>query len=130
VINTIFFNLWGNGGAHWTSEYKKFVQEEDAQWTIVQHKKSKLKFNSYATAVKGLDVLIGANKIPIGDIQFRIPCPNKRSWHEKPPNGSSSHISVFKRITWPRIHNQGSGPSSSPDSFTSDLSLQFFCINR
>jgi hypothetical protein len=23
----LFFNLRGDGGAHWTSEYKKFVQE-------------------------------------------------------------------------------------------------------
>jgi hypothetical protein len=130
VINTIFFNLWGNGGAHWTSKYKKFVQEEDVQWTTVQHKKSKLMFNSYATAVKGLGVLTGANKILIGDLQFRIPLPNNRSWHEKPPNGSSSQISVFRHITWPRMHNQGSGLSSSPNSFTSDLSFQFFCIGR
>jgi hypothetical protein len=44
----IFFNLWGNGGANWVSEYKNFLQEEEAQWTTVVNQKFKGIPRSYA----------------------------------------------------------------------------------
>jgi hypothetical protein len=33
--NYKIFHLWGNGGPHWTSEFKKFLSEEEQEWTKV-----------------------------------------------------------------------------------------------
>jgi hypothetical protein len=54
-----FFNLWNHGGPNWTYEYRKFIQEENANWWIVKGKK-----NFFANIVK-LPPLSGANAIPI-----------------------------------------------------------------
>jgi hypothetical protein len=34
----IFFNLWGNGGANWVQEFRKYLAKEDDQWTLVHSK--------------------------------------------------------------------------------------------
>jgi hypothetical protein len=64
----IFFNLWGNGGANWVSEYKNFLQEEEAQWTTVVNQKFKGIPRSYAFVTKGSGILIGANSTPMSNV--------------------------------------------------------------
>jgi hypothetical protein len=43
----VFFHLYGNGGPHWMSEYKKFIDEEEASWLLVTNRKanSSLRFS-------------------------------------------------------------------------------------
>jgi hypothetical protein len=62
----IFFSLWGNGGAHWNSEYKKYLLEEEQEWTTVLSKKAKASQASRANDVKASHSLSGANRIPLG----------------------------------------------------------------
>jgi hypothetical protein len=70
----IFFHLYGNGGANWVSEYKKYVSEEAAEWTFVSgdHLKS-YHLNSDDNC------LSGANRISLGarsKISFQNPKPS------------------------------------------------------
>jgi hypothetical protein len=60
----IFFHLWGNGGPHWISEFKKFLAEEEHEWTTVVSKKEKQRLRSMAARQSSL--FSGASKVPIG----------------------------------------------------------------
>jgi hypothetical protein len=59
--------FWGNGGAHWTSEYKKFVQEEEDHLTTAMNRKDRRTMKSYVAVVKGSRFLTGENRTPIGN---------------------------------------------------------------
>jgi hypothetical protein len=43
-----FFNLWNHGGPNWIHEYRKFIQEENANWWTIRGKKK----ISFANIVK------------------------------------------------------------------------------
>jgi hypothetical protein len=58
----IFFHLFGNGGPHWVSEYKKFLQEEEDDWIPVLGKKSQPYRQHFPKASKALS---GANMVPL-----------------------------------------------------------------
>jgi hypothetical protein len=83
----IFFNLWGNGGAQWQPEYKKYCDEESKQWTEVLGKQDRNRRSSYVDVVKGHH-LTGTNKVPLGNLlKKKI---------------------VFQRIEWPQnLTNSG-----------------------
>jgi hypothetical protein len=56
------FHLYGNGGAHWISEFKKYIREEEDEWKPVLRKNSRVSFlyNSRKRFVSG------ANRVPLG----------------------------------------------------------------
>jgi hypothetical protein len=59
----LFFHMFGNGGAHWISEYKKFIQEEDNEWTV------KARVHQQQANRSAGNPLSGANRIPLGHHQ-------------------------------------------------------------
>jgi hypothetical protein len=66
----IFFNLWGNGGAHWQSEANRYFREEESQWITVLSRKDQ-RNRSYADVVNQQKPVSGANAIPLGSNQDR-----------------------------------------------------------
>jgi hypothetical protein len=84
----IFFNLWGNGCAHWISKSEKIYKEEQDKWQVVQRRKINPK-KSYAEMVRNQPKLSGANRVPIGRGNFQNSNPVRTR-------------SVFDRISWPR----------------------------
>jgi hypothetical protein len=81
----VFFYLWGNGGLHWTSEVKKYYQEEDDQWETISCNRNRN--HSYASVLKGSARLSGANRVPIG--------LSKSHYHR---NSGFPHRSAFDRL--------------------------------
>jgi hypothetical protein len=79
-----FFNLWNHGGPNWTHEYRKFIQEENANWWIIKAKKK----ISFANIVK-LPPLSGANAIPIH---------RRKVLSHSAGNFDETRFSVFKRL--------------------------------
>jgi hypothetical protein len=100
----IFFNLWGNGGAHWTSELEKFYKKEQDQWQVVHRRNFKLK-KSFADIVRNQPKLSGANRVSIRSMNFQNSNPLRTR-------------SVFDRISWPRemYHNWGSRSVNRPST--------------
>jgi hypothetical protein len=112
-----FFNLWNRGGPNWKHEFRLFLDEEAASWSMVRVKNSP----SYADVVKL--PLTGANAVPIRNLA-------------RPPGGAQHAVragsSVFNRLGRPptsralapqalsrprprvsvfhRLHPQASGP--------------------
>jgi hypothetical protein len=84
----IYFNLWNNGGAHWAIEAKKYMQEEEDQWMLVQSKQIK-KNRSFAEILRSPPILSGANRVPVQHQKFS---------YSRIPKATPS---VFDRITWP-----------------------------
>jgi hypothetical protein len=82
-----FFNLWNHGGPNWTYEYRKFIQEENANWWIVKGKKK----ISFANIVK-LPLLSGANAILIH---------RSKMLSHSAGNFDETRLSVFKRLGSP-----------------------------
>jgi hypothetical protein len=91
----VFFHLWGNEGPHWTSEAKKYYQEEDNQWETISHNRNQNR--SYVSVLKGPARLSGANRVPIG---------HSKSHHHR--NSVFSHRSAFDRLQWPEHHHHSS----------------------
>lgn len=52
----VFFNLWHGGGPNFKSEFRRWVADEEAQWTTVGKKKD---------SSSSLGALTGANAIPV-----------------------------------------------------------------
>jgi hypothetical protein len=82
-----FFNLWNHGEPNWTYEYRKFIQEENANWWIVKGKKK-----IYFANIVKLPPLSGANTIPIH---------RSRMLSHSAGNVDESRLSVFKRLGSP-----------------------------
>jgi hypothetical protein len=109
----IFFSLWRNGGAHWNSEYKKYLLEEEQEWTTVLSKKAKALQASRANNVKASHSLLGANMIPLGQ-HFHKSDKSSFVHHQAGVNspsfsnrtglyqGNSGRRSVFERVKWPQ----------------------------
>jgi hypothetical protein len=94
----IYFNLWSGGGPNWRLEYRKFLSEQESEWTVV-HKNRK-------NQVHASNFLSGANSVPLGLHRLAI---NKRGNNRRPPHHPlplrdhrRSRTSVFHRIIWPR----------------------------
>jgi hypothetical protein len=79
-----FFNLWNQGGPNWIHEYRKFIQEENANWWIIRGKKK----ISFANIVK-LPPLSGANAVPIH---------SRKVLTHPVGNFDETRFSVFKRL--------------------------------
>jgi hypothetical protein len=82
-----FFNLWNHGGPNWTYEYRKFIQEENANRWIVKGKKK----ISFANIVR-LPPLSGANAIPIH---------RSKMFSHSAGNFDETRLSIFKRLGSP-----------------------------
>jgi hypothetical protein len=89
----IFFNLWGNGGTNWVQEFRKYLAEEDDQWTLVHRKKSPAQ-KSFRDVVKDSRVLSRANSVLMGRM-------NQQSKQK-----ASMHRSVFYRNEWNSQNHQ------------------------
>ena len=50
----IFFFLWGNGGPNWRRDYQRWLEEEEASWTLVQNRSGR---RSFADVVKSPPML-------------------------------------------------------------------------
>jgi hypothetical protein len=111
----IYFHLYGNGGAHWVSEYKKFIQEEADGWILVLGKRSRAICHQANKIEK--NTLFRANRILMGhhrrsSMNFvqRNKYQNTHDQHSPVGNRQSSdsrqretkrQISNFQRIRWP-----------------------------
>jgi hypothetical protein len=126
----IFFHLYGNGGANWVSEYKKYVSEEAAEWTFVSgdHLKS-YHLNSDDNC------LSGANRISLGarsKISFQNPKPSHlhsqlgvlKNFQNPAPMPRLS--TVFQRLRWPeKILNSHIASSRNSDFNRRVMNLQW-----
>jgi hypothetical protein len=130
----IFFNLYGNGGAHWISEYKKFLREEAEEWTPVLGKRANYQRQFYRaaeTVLPGSDrtlidyrrqsrarkafhktpkqILSGANRIPINNRHFAQSGQANLSWvHRRQgmqtDNRKSKHVQADFRPDQAELH--------------------------
>ncbi|TVU03589.1 hypothetical protein EJB05_50906, partial [Eragrostis curvula] len=97
----VYFNLWGNGGAHWSRESTDFDRDEQNSWQLVQGKKKKRlahspvikkQFVPKAKADASSSTLTGANRVPVNSV--------KQSGHSVHLNSAPS---VFDRIQFPKV---------------------------
>jgi hypothetical protein len=111
----IFFHLFGNGGAHWVSKYKKFLQEEEDDWIPALGKKSQILHQKLDRDAK--ITLSGANRVPIGrNCKFYMPHVHRDSAHAREhqqminfhQKNLAERTSVFQRISWPKPVHQRS----------------------
>jgi hypothetical protein len=103
------FNLWGRGGPNWIAECRKFLLEEDSQWTMVHHRKHSMKLSYHDVTRQGYR-LTGANRVPLGNRSSRFMLLRNRLSqlqldHQKdlPLHERSS---VFDRLEWPNLIHQ------------------------
>jgi hypothetical protein len=117
-----FFNLWNRGGPNWKHEFRLFLDEEAASWSMVQVRNS----SSYADVVKL--PLTGANAVPIRNLarspggaqhaaragssvfnRLGRPSTNRaqalNGWRPQALPRPRPRVSVFDRL-----HPQASGP--------------------
>jgi hypothetical protein len=134
LVIKIFFNLYGNGGAHWISEYKKFLREEAEEWTPVLGKRANYQRQFYRaaeTVLPGSDrtlidyrrqsrarkafhktpkqILSGANRIPINNRHFAQSGQANLSWvHRRQgmqtDNRKSKHVQADFRPDQAELH--------------------------
>jgi hypothetical protein len=116
----IFFHLYGNGGANWVSEYKKYILEEAAEWTYIPGKRQNARPLNSAS-----NCLSGANRIPLGH-SWKNSFQNHKPSHlqsylgvlkkSRNPVPSPRLTTVFQRLRWPEeIRNSLSVSSKNTD---------------
>jgi hypothetical protein len=96
----IFFNLWGNGGTNWVQEFRKYLAEEDDQWTLVHRKKSPAQ-KSFRDVVKDSRVLSGANSVPMGRMNQQS--KQKASMHRSVFYRNDGILRIIRRIIFKGI---------------------------
>jgi hypothetical protein len=82
----------------WTSELKKYVAEENQEWTTVLSKRSKNHQRSLENKYRGY--LSGANRVPIGSQFSQLDNSLLGANHL---SQIFKRISVFQMIKWPRF---------------------------